>query len=63
MTKQLVTRWNMWYSKSQNEGWFLKKGDRREKKLPEDAVVIKYFYSDSYNKAWPRCYDWLEMRQ
>jgi len=62
MIKDKIARWNMWYSKSQNQGCFLKAGDRREKQLPEDARVIKHFYSDSYNKVWPRCYDWLQLQ-
>jgi len=60
MARKQKFRWNFWHSKKKKEGWFYKHGDRREKQLPPDAKIVKHYYSDSYNKVWPRCYNWIE---
>ena len=60
MNKAKNTRWNLWQSKSQKQTWFLKKGDRREKILPKDAHVVKYFISDSYNRVIIKLHRWAD---
>lgn len=60
MNVKKKSKWNLWYSKKQNQGWFYKHGDKREKHLPPDAKVIKFYFSNSYNKVWPKCYDWIQ---
>lgn len=60
MSNKKKSRWNLWYSKQENNSWFYKKDDKREKLLPVDSIIVKFYYSDSYNKVWPKCYDWIE---